>query len=130
MAIKYKAQARKKPGTQEVKYYPSAVNQGVVKLQQLAESMALESTVTEHDIKAVLSSLQQWITRFLQEGKSVRLGDLGSFHVTLSTKGEDAADEVTAADIKAVRVHFSKGARLRSNFALTNSNVSFEKVGA
>ena len=67
MAIYYKLVPRKKPGTTTVKWYGSAVNTGVVKIDQLAEEMSSESTVTRHDVLSVLSSLQQHIMRHLAD---------------------------------------------------------------
>ncbi len=47
-------------------------------LEQVATNISRECTVTVHDVKAVLSSLQEQIILALQDGKSVRFGDLGS----------------------------------------------------
>ena len=58
-------------------------------------------------MKAVLDALQNVTLRLVSEGQSLRLGDLGSFRPTLTSKGKDAPEQVKASDIKSVRVRFS-----------------------
>ena len=129
--IKYHIVPRKKPGTTEVKWYAAPKRQGVVLLNDLAEEMALESTITEHDIKAVISSLQQHIIKHLKNGNSVRLGDLGSFHITMSGSGSEVKKEyVLRQNLKAVRVQFSKSARFLRAFNLKTGNLQFEQIDA
>lgn len=130
MSIYYKPIPRKNPVDRSVKYYPVPVRLGEVTLDQLAEEMADESTVTRHDVKAVLSSLQQHIIRHLQSGRSVRLGDLGSFHVTFTSKGQAQAADVTASCVRSVRVQFRKGRVMTSEFALTNKNMSLKNAAS
>ena len=80
--INYKAIQRKNPLNDEVKWYPTIVLGNPVLLDEMTELIALNCTVTEHDIKAVLSALQEQIVLALKQGRSVRLGDLGSFRLT------------------------------------------------
>ncbi len=128
MAIYYKVGARKNPLTQEVRYYGSAVKMGTVKIDELAEEMAQESTVTRHDVLGVLSSLQQHIMQHLAQGHSVRLGDLGSFYVTLHGYGATNKDDYDASLLKGIRVHFRRSPYLQRNIAL--GKVSVENVNS
>ncbi len=129
MAISYKVVPRKKPGTDTFKYYATAYAQGYQTLDTIAEAMALESTVTEHDIKAVLSSLQQHIIAALKNGQSVRLGDLGSFHTTIIGTGSDTRAAYSfAKNVKAVRVQFTKSARMQSAFLLGANGLRFRNL--
>lgn len=66
-----------------------------------------ESTVSAADIRAVLNALQSIVIGELQQGRSVRLGDLGSFHLTISGKYASTPEECDESYIKDVRVHFS-----------------------
>ena len=87
--IYYNVIKRKSPKDGTVKFYASAQNGTYMNLEQVATNISRECTVTVHDVKAVLSSLQEQIILALQDGKSVRFGDLGSFHVTVRSKGAE-----------------------------------------
>ena len=78
---------RRNPKDGTVKFYSQAQTSEYMTLEDIAENISRECTVTVHDIKAVLSALEEQIIIALQAGRSVRFGDLGSFHVTLQSKG-------------------------------------------
>lgn len=126
--MNYKVIARKNPMTKEVKHYAQLTLNGSVKLTSFAEAISRQCTVTVHDVKAVLSAMEEHILRKLQDGRSVRLGDLGSFRPTLSSEGSDSADKVTAANIRAVRVRFFGSPALRNGLQKTNPEVSFRRL--
>ena len=113
--IYYNVIKRKSPKDGTVKFYASAQNGTYMNLEQVATNISRECTVTVHDVKAVLSSLQ--------DGKSVRFGDLGSFHVTVRSKGAENKSDFKKANISHVMVRFVKSAAMRSAFALTNKDI-------
>ena len=51
--------------------------------------------------------------RALTDGKTVKLGDLGTIYLTVSSEGADTREEVTAQLVKAVRVRFMPSTTLR-----------------
>lgn len=117
----YVVKAKKSPKDQSVSYYAQAAKTRSLNLADVAERITQNCTVTEHDVKAVLSALQEQIILALREGFSVRLGDLGSFRPTICSLPSATAEEVTAKNVKSVRVRFTQGSRLRAGMALTNS---------
>lgn len=127
MAIAYKIQPKKNPTTKVVKYYAQKAISPFVDIEQVAARIEKESTVSEADIKAVLSALQGIVIDELQRGNSVRLGDLGLFHTTITSIGEDEAKNVTADSIRRVKVQFSKSSRM--NKAMQRSSLQFARVG-
>jgi len=127
--IKYIVKLKKNPkDTTKSAFYPVIVNIGSVGLDRIARDIDNECTVTEHDMKGVLSALEQHIISELQNGHSVRLGDLGSFHVSVKSKkgGKATAADVSSADVKCLRVHFSKSARLRHEFNIAAPDIQFQ----
>lgn len=82
--IYFKAVSRKNPITKAEKWYPQLVSGAPMQLNDIVERISRTCTVTEHDVKAVVSSLQEQVIFALREGRSVRLGDLGSFRLTLA----------------------------------------------
>ncbi|MBR1712500.1 MAG: HU family DNA-binding protein [Alloprevotella sp.] len=123
--IKYKTYASKNPKTKLVKYYACPVEQRPVNRDQFFEQIEAESTVTEHDVKAVLSAMQRHLWNNLREGRSVRLGDLGSFHITLNSTGAEQPEDFTVKNIKKVRVRFRPSAKFLYNLSTANPNVTF-----
>ena len=58
-------------------------------------------------MQGVLYALAEIIPRHLADGKSVHLGDLGSFCIRLNSKGEDKATDVDMHSIKNARIAFT-----------------------
>lgn len=128
MAIIYTTKAKKNPRTGNVKYYAQlAPITSPLTLDDITERIAAECTVTEHDVKAVISALQEQVLLALRNGQSIRLGDLGSFRPTLTSRPSDTAEEVTSDNIKSIRVHFTKSARLATNLRKGARGIVFQK---
>lgn len=127
--LKFHSVARKNPVTKEVKYYAQADESVPVTLAEITERVEKRSTVSSADAKAVLDALQFEIKEALLDGKSVRLGDLGSFHVTLASEGTDVPEELTADKIRIVRVRFTPSSRLRRWLDRSAGDVKFQKTG-
>ncbi len=65
----------------------------------MAKAIEKISTVSGADIRAVLYALVDVSIDNLPKGAIVRLGDLGSLRVSISSEGRDADDEVNAASM-------------------------------
>lgn len=127
--ISYFSQKRKSPVDGSLKYYATAGKVTPVKLAAIAETISKECTVTVHDVKAVLSALEEQLILAFQSGESVRFGDLGSFHVTLGSYGQETEDKVTSDTIKEIRVRFTKSAAMRSALKVKdNPKISFRLI--
>ncbi len=112
--IKAKKNALVDPAT--VKYYPQIAPGTPVTLNQIVKRIEKRSTVASADVKAVLDALQYEVIEILAEGNTVRLGDLGSFRLTIHSKGMDTAEEAKAEGarlIKSVSVQFTKSTAMR-----------------
>ena len=64
------------------------------------------------DIRAVLYAMEEEIVKGLSDGRIIRLGDLGSLRITLSSEGKETADEVSAASVKKAGVIFTPGRKV------------------
>lgn len=119
--IKYVIRAKKNllsPG-KEVKYYPQAAPSTPMTLSQITRRIEKRSTVSSADVKAVLDALQTEVIDALQNGNSVRLGDLGSFHLTIKANGAATAADARsqgAGLIRGVSVQFTKSTAMRDAF--------------
>lgn len=122
--IKYVLRAKKNLRTKEVKIYPQMAPTTPVTLAQIVKRIEKRSTVSSADVKAVLDALQYEVIEALQNGNSVRLGDLGSFRLTIKASGSETSAEarkIGANAIKAVNVQFTKSTGMRD--ALSPSNL-------
>ena len=70
--LTYQTIKRKNPRNGNVGYYVAPVRLGHVNIDDLAGEMSAESTVTRHDILAVISSLQQHVANHLLQGQSLQ----------------------------------------------------------
>jgi predicted histone-like DNA-binding protein len=99
------------------KFYAMAKSAGVVSLKQLSKDISARSTVNSSDTLAVLDSLVQQLTKELEEGRIVRLGDFGSFQLSISSEGADTADKFSSSLIKKSKILFRPGIDLRNMLA-------------
>ena len=110
----------------ETVYTVSPVSYGLLTTDEVAKQISTECTATPADVKAVLDALQYEVIDALQNGNSVRLGDLGSFRLSIKANGSDTSAEAkkTGANaIKAVNVQFTKSTAMKE--ALSPSNAEF-----
>ena len=127
MAIKYKIIKKVQPGVAgggQRKYYASANVMGEKTLEKLTTSIERCCTVNGADIRAVLYSLVEVIVDDLADSNAVRLGELGSLHVSISSEGKEKEEEIDATCIKKARVIFSPGKALKDML----EKVSYEKL--
>lgn len=116
MSIKFKIIARSEPGVVgggTKKFYASAKMTETVGIDQLTTSIKKISTLSEADVRAVLYALLDVTKDELAKSNIVKLGDIGSLKVSVSSNGYEAADEVTASAIKGSKVLFYPGKKLR-----------------
>ena len=123
--IHYYPQKRKNIRTQTFAYYPQIAPVRPMMLEDIAEAITEVCTVTRHDIKAVLSALQDQVIKAMQNGNSIRLGDLGSFRPTLSSKGSATSEQVTSHNIKRVHCRFTPGSLMYTRLSRSNPEVRF-----
>lgn len=112
--IKFRLIPKRNPQntTAPEKFYATAITDGEVDLEFLAEQIAYETTLTESDCYAVLLSLERNIMKQLEQGKIVRVGRLGSFNITLKSKGSATEGEFNINLIEKGRVRFRPGKKL------------------
>mgnify|MGYP002515635153 CR=1 FL=1 len=116
--ITLKAVKRKNPKTKEDAFYPAVSGTSPMDFDSFVDSIARESTIARPDVVATLSALEEQVAAALLDGKSVRLGTLGSFRLTAKAKGRDVADDVIADDIEQLRVQFTPSRMLKEAVAV------------
>jgi len=100
------------------------VSSGDMTLRQVAQQIALISTVSTADTLAVLENFLQVVPTALAEGKIVRLGDFGSYSLTVKSDGAASDSELSVNQIKKTTVKFRPG----KIFMKTINDIDFKKV--
>ena len=125
--IKIVIRAKKNPlKRDQVKFYPQMTPGVPVMLRTIVGRIEKRSGVSSASVKAVLDALQYEILETLAYGDSVRLGDLGSFRLTMHGEGASTAKEAKekgANLIKRVSIRFTKSSTKR--MALDKRNLIF-----
>lgn len=120
--IKYVIRSKKNPQKKDVvKYYPQMASTTPLSLEQIIRRVEKRSTVSSADVKAVLDALQYEVIEALASGSTVRLGDLGSFRLTMKSEGAATAAEAKqkgAQLIKRVNVQFTKSTTMRDTLSV------------
>jgi len=126
MPITYSLIQRPKPGDPAAprNFYAIIQSSGEVKMRELAEQISAISTVSVIDTAAVLEGFVQVVPGLLLNGKIVRLGDFGSFMLTLASDGAPTEAEFNKNMIKRVRVKFRPG----SLISTIMKTASYEKA--
>jgi len=98
----------------ETKYYPCAVHNGEVNLNQLAAIVASRSTVSRVDCYGVIIGLTQAIGESLAAGRIVKIDDLGTFQITLLGLPADSPAELGKSSIKGAKIIYKPSRDLKS----------------
>ena len=94
------------------KYYGRVQANGDVNIREMSERIQQTCTVHKADVQAVLLALEDVITDALKGGEIVRLGDLGTLQIGISSKGAVTEEEYDASLIKKARINFRPGLAL------------------
>ena len=112
--VTYSVAPRINPRDKEAppKYYGRVQANGDVNIREMSERIQQTCTVHKADVKAVLLALEDTITDALKGGEIVRLGDLGTFQIGISSKGAETEEDYDASLIKKARINFRPGLAL------------------
>ena len=106
------------------KYYGNVKSSGDINIREMAERIQGSCTVTKADVYAVLVALEDVISESIQKGEIVRLMNIGTLRVGISTKGALKEEDFNEALIKKARILFRPGSVLQNAL----SNINFTKV--
>lgn len=96
------------------KFYAIAKSTGEETVRQLATEISKRTNLSSAEVFATIEAFIDLVPERLSEGKIVRLGDFGSFSISLSSEGVEKADDFTAANIKSNSMNFRPGKLLQN----------------
>ena len=113
-------------------WYPQSVTWGkAVSTREVADELAVISTVTRGDTYAVMENLGRVLSNFMGQGRTVKINGVGTFYYTANAakNGVETEKEVNATQINGVRVRFiPEVERSYSNQIVTRSMVNTRVV--
>lgn len=114
MTVTYSVVPRKNPAKKDesAKYYAQAQASGELDFEELCEGITSRSTCTETDVRAAISGILYEAKRALKAGRIVRLGDLGSLQIGLTSEGAESVKEFATSMIKGAHIIFRPGKQL------------------
>ncbi len=114
ITIPYSVVPRKNPLKKDepAKYYAQAQASGELDFEEMCEAITQRSTCTETDVRAAIAGIIYEAKRALKAGRIVRLGDLGSLQMSLSSGGVAVKKEFSMSLIKRARIKFRPGKAL------------------
>ena len=106
------------------KYYAQAQARGDMNIRDMADRIQASCTVHKSDVYAVLVALEDVVSESIQNGEIVRLGDLCTLQVSLSSKGALTEKDYNTALIKRAKINFRPGKVLANAL----ESLSYSKV--
>ena len=112
--VTYSVSPRINPRDKEAapKYYGHVQASGDINIREMSERIQQTCTVHKSDVYAVLVALEDVITDALRGGEIVRLGDLGTLQIGISSKGAVTEEDYSDSLIKKTRINFRPGSAI------------------
>ena len=104
--VTYSVAPRINPRDKEAapKYYGRVQANGDVNIREMSERIQQSCTVHKADVQAVLWALEDVVTDALKGGEIVRLGDLGTLQIGISSAGAVTEEDYNTSLIKKARI--------------------------
>lgn len=96
------------------KWYPVQYTTKMVDENEVAMLIADETTLNPMEAAMAIRQLRKVVQRLLLDGKSVKLGDWGTFNITLNTEGAERKEDLTAHNVKRVNINFQPADEMKA----------------
>lgn len=101
------------------RYIAQCKSRGHVDIHDISSNLSHASTLNAADVVAVIEGLTHAISQSLSEGYIIKLGDFGSFYLSLDAEAQDTPKAVNANSIKGCKIYFRPGKQLAKKLANT-----------
>lgn len=115
MTLLYKKIQRVNPSDKNAprKWYPVVKSLGTLSEKEVARRIADETTLNPKEAEMALAQLEKVLINGLLDGYTVKIGDWGSFQVTVNAEGSELEKDAAATKITKVNIRFTAGKSLR-----------------
>jgi len=97
------------------KWYITQVTTAQVDETTVAMDLADETTLNASEAMMAIRQLRKILLRRLLGGESVKLGNWGSFNISINSAGVATKEEVNAKNIKSVNLNFQPDAEFKAD---------------
>ena len=112
--IKYKLIERVNPADRtKKKFYASPSSSGRVTLNRVATDISQKSSLTKGDVQSVLTNLVEQLPKYLLDGQTIKLGDLGNLRFSFSSEGVENEADFNTNKIKGMKTVFVAGKQIK-----------------
>ena len=99
------------------KWYGRLVPQGTLQTDEICRHIAKHGSIYTSDVvKGVVEKFVNCFEELLLQGHRLKLDGLGTFYLSISTRGASTADDFTVNNVNAVRVRFLAGQSKQSEY--------------
>ena len=125
-SVTYSVVSRKNPTKPDEGplFYAQAQARGEADIRSISSRIEQACTVTRADVIAVLTALETTVSSCLANGEIVRLGELGTLQVSISSVGAPSKEEFSVGNIRRTRILFRPGETLSQ----MQASMKFERV--
>jgi predicted histone-like DNA-binding protein len=95
--------------SQPGKFYARLTNRYKITFQELMEEISMVSSVSIGDTFNVLHTLNELLQKHLENGRSISLGNLGDFYISVNSRAEETPEKVDVNSIIKSNVRFRPG---------------------
>ena len=119
MPLKFslKKKSRRNLKEEDKLYYAIAKSDGVVNEKDIARRIEAMSSLSSIDIAATIEAFTRVMTDELSQGKTVKLGELGIFYLTLQSEGVKDTKDFNRDCIKKIKLHFLANKLMKSKIS-------------
>ncbi|MFT3738926.1 MAG: HU family DNA-binding protein [Breznakibacter sp.] len=120
MALFYKTvQRSSNPGNPEApkRWYLILKSLGMMKEKDVAAAIADETTLNPKEAEMAIYQFQKVLAKYLLEGHTVQLGELGSFQLVAQSDGVDNESDVTPTLVKKINIRFTPSTAIKEAIA-------------
>ena len=121
--LKYNLMERANPITNKTMFHANLVPATPFPLETIIANICENCNIKPIQLLNALYYLEKEIIKALQDGYSVRLGDLGSFHLRLSSVSVPSKEDFSAESLRSLKVRFIPNTRMKKELSLTNPKV-------
>lgn len=105
-------------------FYARSQSKGILNFNRLCKRISDRCTATKADVMAALEGCIYVMKEALEDGNIVKLGDFGSFQLSISSKGAENEKDFSSSNITRAKVNFRPGADITELY----HNLEFNKV--
>ena len=103
---------------EELGLYPQLVTSGTKTLKDLMKRAAQHTGFNPAEVLGIVTFLEDAMVEYLSQGYHVKLGDIGTFSASLTSRKVKSKDEIRAKSVHFDNVHFRADKKLRKKIGL------------